>query len=212
MATMLNIAVKREATRPIPSPPDSSRRLRAENEDDAELLRRVSGGDLRPLGLLYDRHHAYVRNFVLRATSGGADADDLTHETFLALASVAARYDGRPSARPLLLGIAALLVRQHRRGAARFLEVMTSFATGASQRTIPTPEDTASTTENLRRFDQALARLPQEKRLVLLLVECEGLSGEEVAQALQVPLNTVWTRLHYARVELRRALGNSACA
>jgi RNA polymerase sigma factor (sigma-70 family) len=190
----------------------SSVRWRGVDEDDAQLLRRVSDGDLRPLGVLYDRHQGCVRQFVLRATAGGADADDLTHETFLALASVAGRYDGRPSARPLLLGIAALLVRQHRRGAARFLEVLTSFAIRSGQRATRTPEDAASTTESMRRFDEALARLPQEKRLVLLLVECEGLSGEEVAQSLQVPLNTVWTRLHYARAELRRTLGPAAYA
>ncbi len=208
MATMTREARHPVAARRRPS----SLRWRGGDEDDAELLRRVSDGDIRPLGVLYDRHHACVRQFVLRATGGGADADDLTHETFLALASVAGRYDGRPSARPLLLGIAALLVRQHRRGAARFLEVMTSFATGIGHRSPRTPEDTASTSESLRRFDEALSRLPQEKRLVLLLIECEGLSGEEVAHALQVPLNTVWTRLHYARAELRRTLGPSACA
>jgi RNA polymerase sigma-70 factor (ECF subfamily) len=175
-------------------------------EGDAELLRRVSQGDLGPLGVLYDRHHERVHQFVSRATAGGADADDITHEAFLALASVAHRFDGRPSARPLLIGIAAQLVRQHRRAGARLLQVLASFANGLSGRSVRTPEDAASVTEELGRFEQALARLPEEKRLVLLLVEREGLTGEEVAAALHVPLNTVWTRLHYARAEVRRTL------
>ena len=166
----------------------------------------MSDGDLGPLGVLYDRHRESVRQFVRRATAGGADADDLTHETFLTLATIARRYDGRASARPLLLGIAAQLVRQHRRGVARFLQVLTTFAVGSGDRSARTPEDAASTTEEMTRFEQALARLPEEKRLVLLLVEREGLSGDEVAEALHVPLNTVWTRLHYARAELRKAL------
>lgn len=58
----------------------------------------------------------------------------------------------------------------------------------------------------MRRFDAALARLPEEKRLVVLLIEGEGLSGDEVARILDIPAGTVWTRLHYAREELRRAL------
>jgi RNA polymerase sigma-70 factor (ECF subfamily) len=58
----------------------------------------------------------------------------------------------------------------------------------------------------MRRFDAALAKLTEEKRLVFLMVEREGLSGEEVARALEIPVNTVWTRLHHARNELRRAL------
>lgn len=175
-------------------------------DSDAELLRRVSQGDLGPLGVLYDRHRDSVRRFIHRATAGGADADDLTHETFLTLASIAGRYDGRSSARPLLLGIAAQLVRQHRRGVARFFEILAAFAGGMGDRATRTPEDAASTTEDLERFEKALARLPEEKRLVVLLVEGEGFSGDEVAEALHVPLNTVWTRLHYARAELRRAL------
>ncbi len=58
----------------------------------------------------------------------------------------------------------------------------------------------------MRRFDDALGRLSEEKRLVFLLIEREGLSGEEVAQALDIPVNTVWTRIHHARNDLRKAL------
>jgi hypothetical protein len=86
---------------------------------DAELLQRVDHGELSALGALYDRHHDSVRQFLARATAQGSDADDLTHETFLALAKIAGRYDGRASARPFLIGIAAQLVRRRRRGFAR---------------------------------------------------------------------------------------------
>jgi RNA polymerase sigma factor (sigma-70 family) len=189
MATLANLALERGA-----------------DVTDTELLRRIGEGDLRPLGILYDRHHESVRQFVRRVTGGGADADDIVHEAFLTLVSIADRYDGRDSARPLLLGIAARLVRQQRRGMARFVQVLASFASVGAARSAPTPEDAASTTEELARFEQALARLPEEKRMVVLLVEREGLSGEEVASALKLPLNTVWTRLHYARAELRRAI------
>jgi RNA polymerase sigma-70 factor (ECF subfamily) len=169
----------------------------------------VRAGNLGPLGILYDRHHAHVRQFVRRATAGDADVDDIVHEAFLTLAAVAGRYDGRASARPFLIGIAAQLVRQHRRGVARLLQVLASFASSSGERSARTPEDAASATEEMHRFEQALARLPEEKRLVVLLIEREGLSGDEVANALGIPLNTVWTRLHYARAELRRALSTA---
>ena len=179
---------------------------RPAEETDADLLRRVSAGDLGPLGILYDRYHESVRQFVARVTAGGADADDITHEAFLTLARIADRYDGRSSARPLLMGIAAQLVREQRRSGARWYEVLATLAGGTPSLSTRTPEDAASLTEDMTRFEQVLARLPEEKRLVLLLVEREGLSGEEVARALRIPLNTVWTRLHYARAEVRRAL------
>jgi RNA polymerase sigma-70 factor (ECF subfamily) len=176
---------------------------------DADLVRAVAGGDLSPLGELYDRHHEGVRQFVARATGSSADAEDITHEAFLTLAKIAGRYDGRPSARPFLLGIAAQLVRRRKRGLGRWAQALASLAetfSDARQAGVRTPEDAATTTEEMRRFDEALGRLTDEKRLVFLLVEREGLSGEEVARALDIPVNTVWTRLHHARNDLRKAL------
>jgi len=180
----------------------------AAEQTDADLVKRVSGGDLSPLGVLYDRHHEGVRQFVARATNGGADAEDITHETFLTLAKIAGRYDGRSSARPFLLGIAAQLVRRRKRGLMRWAQALVGFAGAAAEQRVRTPEEAAAVSEEMRRFDDALARLTEEKRLVFLMVEREGLSGEEVARALEIPVNTVWTRLHHARNELRRALAS----
>jgi RNA polymerase sigma-70 factor (ECF subfamily) len=183
---------------------DAEKRREPE-ESDADLVRRVAEGDLSPLGVLYDRHHEGIRHFVARATSA-ADADDITHETFLTLAKIAGRYDGRASARPFLLGIAAQLVRRRKRGLMRWAHALGAFAQTLTEGRARTPEDAASTGEEMRRFDEALAKLTEEKRLVFLLVEREGLSGEEVARALEIPVNTVWTRLHHARNDLRKAL------
>jgi RNA polymerase sigma-70 factor (ECF subfamily) len=185
---------------------DVSAPERAPEETDADLIKRLAGGDLSPLGVLYDRHHEGVRLFVLRATAGGPDADDVTHEAFLTLAKIAARYDGRASARPFLLGIAAQLVRRRRRGLMRWAQALTTFGNAGGEQRVRTPEEDASVSQEMRRFDAALAKLTEEKRIVFLLVEREGLSGEEVARAVEIPVNTVWTRLHHARNELRRAL------
>ena len=51
------------------------------------------------------------------------------------------------------------------------------------------------------------AALSEKKREAFVLVTLEGLSGEEAAQALGVPVNTLWTRLHHARLELSAAIG-----
>lgn len=172
---------------------------------DAELIQRIGEGDLGPLGILYDRYHGDVRQFIARATSGGSDTEDLTHDTFLTLSSIAPRYDGRATARPFLIGIAAQLVRRRRRGVMRWARALASFTWSTADTTPLTPESSAAGTEEMRQFEDALARLSDDKRLVFLLVEREGMSGEEVAVALEIPVNTVWTRLHYARSELRRA-------
>jgi RNA polymerase sigma factor (sigma-70 family) len=173
---------------------------------DAELMQRIAEGALEPVGVLYDRYFEDVRQFLRRATSGSADAEDLAHDTFLVIQKIADRYDGRASARPYLLGVAARLLRRRRRGIARLGEILSAFASTVSSAALASPEEIASESQDMERFERALARLTHEKRVVFLLIERERLSGDEVARALEIPVNTVWTRLHHARAELRRSL------
>ncbi len=173
---------------------------------DPELMAALASGELSALGLLYNRYHEDVRQFARRACAREADADDVVHDTFLTASRAAGSYDGRPCARPFLVGVAAQLVRQRRRVWARWAEVLEAFVSSQIEGVQRTPEDHAETAETAAQLERALARLTEEKRLVLLLFEREGLSGEEVAHALDIPVGTVWTRLHHARADLRRAL------
>lgn len=175
----------------------------SDDETDAELFTAMSIGNLTALGVLYDRHHSSVRRFVLRASDGSQDTEDIVHDVFLTASRVAGTYDDRADSRPFLLGIAANIVRSRRQKQARWrlaLGLLEGALTGVFRRT---PEDGASETEQLHLLNTGLARLSEEKRLVLVMIEMEELSGEEVATALGIPVATVWTRLHYARAELR---------
>jgi RNA polymerase sigma-70 factor (ECF subfamily) len=179
-------------------------------QGDADLMRRVAAGDAAALGVLYDRHRPRVCGFLRRATGSATDAEDVTHEVFLVLARTATKYDGRSCAGPFLLGIAAQLVRERRRRGARWIRAITAFGRTVLRELRMTPEDIVTGAEQLRRFDEALSRLTEEKRLVLLLVEVEGMSGDEVAGVLGIPVKTVWTRLHYARADLGIAIDRYA--
>ena len=64
----------------------------------------------------------------------------------------------------------------------------------------------AAADEDLLRFQRALDRLSLAKRVTVVLSDVEGFSGPEIAEALEVPVGTVWTRLHHARAALRLAL------
>ena len=172
-------------------------------ESDTELFSAMSTGNLTALGVLYDRHHLSVRRFVVRAAAGTNDVDDIVHDVFLIASRVASTYDDRSGSRPFLLGIAANIVRSRHQKQARWKIAFGMFESALTGVVRRTPEDGASETERLRLFDVALARLSEEKRLVLVMIELEELSGEEVATALGIPVATVWTRLHYARAELR---------
>jgi RNA polymerase sigma factor (sigma-70 family) len=168
---------------------------------DADIFRKLAGGEIGALGELYDRYREPIRRFVARATSDADDVDDLVHATFLEAAKSASRYDGRPSCRPWLVGIAAQLLRRRRQSFGHLFAVLTSLRGIRATATDPRPALQARAD-----VDRALGRISEVKRIALLLAEVEGLSCAEIAAVLDVPIGTVWTRLHSARREMRRAL------
>lgn len=177
----------------------------ARDASDAELFAAIAQGDLGPLGALFDRHHEDVRQFLLRAAPNAADVDDLVQETFLTASRAAGSYDGRESARPFLIGVAAQLLRRRRRTFARLTALLDAF--GATSAPPPrTPEESTSVAEDHDRVRAAIAGLSEDQRLALVMVEYNGLSGVEVARILDKPVGTIWRRLHEARAAVRRTL------
>ena len=176
-------------------------RARSATRSDPELMRELARGQLDALGELYDRYQAPLRSFLARATRGAHDVDDLLHATFLAAAKSAERYDGRPSCRPWLVGIAAQLLRRRRQTFQRFVAVLSSLKSTLQQASDPRVALQARSD-----VERALAELSEPKRITVLMAEVEGLSCAEIAQVLAIPIGTVWTRLHAARRELRRSL------
>jgi RNA polymerase sigma factor (sigma-70 family) len=175
--------------------------LASPHQADAELLRQLAAGQLGALGELYDRYQAPLRLFLLRATGNAHDSDDLLHATFLAAAASAARYDGRACCRPWLVGIAVQLLRRRRRSFRHLLRVLGTLKDVRSGATDP-----RASLQARADVERALAGLSEAKRVTLLMAEVEGMSCPEIAEALGIPVGTVWTRLHAARREMRDAL------
>jgi RNA polymerase sigma-70 factor (ECF subfamily) len=168
---------------------------------DPELMRGLARGELGALGELYDRYHAAVHAFLARATCDAHDVDDLVHVAFLTAADSAERYDGRDCCRPWLIGIAARLLRRRRRTLGLWIALLATVRGAHGSATDP-----RAMLQARSQVSRALARLSERKRVALLMAEVEGMSCEEIAEGLQVPIGTVWTRLHAARRELRHAL------
>jgi RNA polymerase sigma-70 factor (ECF subfamily) len=180
-------------------------RLRATprpDEDDAALLARIAAGDLEALAEIYRRHQAPVRHFLARATGHANDVDDLIQTIFLEAARSASRYDGRASCRPWLLGIAVHHLQRRKSAFLRFVRRFTS--SGREDRADRI--DPRSNPETRPDIERALASISEAKRITFLLAELEELSGAEIAALMNVPIGTVWTRLHAARRELRAFL------
>ncbi len=170
------------------------------NEDRA-LMARLAAGDMDALGRLYDLYQANVRRFLVRLSPNVADADDAVHATFLAAYRSAASFNPSRSLRAWLFGVAANQAKRARASSARRARLLGTLRPSAWGATAD-PEGALAAREELGRLESALAALSEAKRAVLLLSEVEGLSGAEIAEALDIPIGTVWTRLHHARREL----------
>jgi len=178
---------------------------RAGSASDAALMASMAAGDLAALGELYQRYRADLRCFVLRATSRHDDAEDVLHDAFLVAARIAAKYDGRASCRSWLIGIAARLVQQRAQRIARVTRYLARLA--RLREGVRSPLPNLEARSSLDAIDRGLARMTAGKRIVLVMAEVEGMTCHEIAEALGIPVGTVWTRLHHARRELL-ALGD----
>lgn len=172
---------------------------------DAQILSRVAQGEQGLLVLIYDRHHDSLARFVARASCQTTDLEDILQEVFLLAAQKAGTFRGEGSCRAWLTGIAAHEVLHRKRAWSRLRRFL-ERAQRVEPPAVTTPHEHLDQRDTTHAVRQALARLSDAKRVVLVMNELEEMSCEQIAASLQIPVGTVWTRLHHARRELRALL------
>ena len=170
--------------------------------DSALLVRSVE--DPQAFAGIFDRHAQLLFRFLIRRV-GRDHADELLAETFRIAFERRASFDAAYStSRPWLYGIASNLIAKHRRREQRRLV--------ATAKLIPPPPqgdvaDAVAADIDARRLwprvVNAVSALPDADRDALLLFAWEGLSYEDIAQALDIPVGTVRSRLSRARSRIR---------
>jgi RNA polymerase sigma-70 factor (ECF subfamily) len=179
-----------------------------EDVSDAEVIA-ASFGDPGAFGAIFDRHATALRRYLVRRL-GPDEGEGLLGEVFRVAFEKRATYDGtRPSARPWLYGIATNLLAHHRRSEARRIHAVARLAAqrGSSQDVADGVSAAADAAARWPRVAEAVASLPAPERDALVLHVWEGLSYEEVAAALGIPVGTVRSRLNRARGRLRELAG-----
>jgi RNA polymerase sigma-70 factor (ECF subfamily) len=204
--------------------------------DEAALVREVVGGSHDALAALYDRHADAVFAAASRLTSDRGLAEEVVQETFLALWNRAETFDpslGSLAAwlhtiarnrtvdrlraagrRPNLIPLSSAASGSSSGGAngeadADALErVLAGGAMVAGSVQPPSPEMAAALSELRSALQAALATMPDDERIVIVLAYGEDLSQSEIAERLGWPLGTVKTRTRRALARLREVLGS----
>jgi len=170
---------------------------------DELLMLSFSKGSSDAFTELFSRYKQPMYGFFRRRVAESAHAEELTQETFLALLRAAVRYEPRALFRTYLYAIGIKILRAHRRKAA----FRATFF--GQQNSAPDPSKRDATESGLW-VRRAVEKLEPIDREVLMLREFEQLSYAEIAHLLQLPLNTVRSRLFRARDALRNLLEPAA--
>jgi len=152
---------------------------------------------------LYEAQFDFVYRIVARL-GGSMHAEDLAQEVFVVVSRRLGEYRGEGRVTTWLFRIAYRVVGAHIRRdrlRRRILELFGASVAPAQPFAITDAERAA----DARRVRAALERLSFEKRSVLVLFEVEGWSCDEISHALEVPVGTVYTRLHHARRDFQKA-------
>jgi len=173
---------------------------------DDELVGAVAVGDRAALELLYRRHAPWLAGRLAARTSSVELAEEALQDTFLAAWRSAGGYRGGGQVTAWLWGIArrrlSSLARRQRPGGLSLDAAAEPRDPGA------TPEEAALGQDASDRVRRAVATLPPEQRAVIAAVVYEGKSIETTAREAAVPEGTIKSRLHRARLHIRKELGS----
>ena len=177
----------------------------AEPGEDAGLIRAAQGGDPAAFTEIVRRYQRAVYRLSYGLTRNAADADDLAQETFVRAYQALGRFRQGEPLYPWLSRIAVNLTyslfRRRRRRPETSIEPLVEA--GQQWAAADDPAAEAADRERAEHLRQAFAGLSPEHQAILVLRVVQDLTYEEIAQALEIPLGTVMSRLSRARAELK---------
>jgi len=174
--------------------------------DDPGFLERLRAGDARAFEELVASHQHRVFGVALRMLGSAAEAEDIAQEAFLRAHRSLPEFRGDAKLSTWLYTIVSRLclnrlASRDRKAVRHGEEVLLRVADPRGD-----PQTDAERGELESALHRAIAELSEERRVVVILRDLEGLSYEEIAAALGLELGTVRSRLHRARMDLKDKL------
>jgi RNA polymerase sigma-70 factor (ECF subfamily) len=187
---------------------DRSSATRSGLDDDAALVAAAQGGDRDALDRLLRLHHDRIYAVCRRLTGSPTDAADAAQEALIAIVRGLPRFDGRARfatwAYRVTTNACLDELRRRRRRPALAAEAVDEWNGSAGE---PYTADRQAALADRMAIDAALARLPEEFRVPVVLRDLADLDYGEIADALSIPVGTVKSRIARGRSQLARLLG-----
>lgn len=152
---------------------------------------------------LYREHFSFVWRILRRFGVADAALEDVAQEVFLVAFRRAGAWRDWSSPRSWLFGVARRVAADHRRSRDRHARKLAALPELAAPQPV---DERVADHERLRAVASAIASLSPDRRAVYILAELEDLSAPEIAEALEIKLNTVYSRLRRARHDVAQSL------
>jgi RNA polymerase sigma-70 factor (ECF subfamily) len=182
-------------------------------EADLRLVEKVKNGDKKAFDLLVLKYQQKVANIISRYIHDSSEVFDVSQEAFIKAYRALPKFRGDSAFYTWLYRIAINTAKNHlaakgRRPPADDVEAATAeqLDSGARLKEFDTPEHLLLQDEIARTIRDALNELPDDLRTAISLRELEGLSYEEIAQAMDCPIGTVRSRIFRARDAIDKKL------
>ena len=175
---------------------------------DDDLILMYRNGDTEAFNTLFDRYYVSVYNFARMMLGSSGGAEDVLQEAFMTLAQAARTYTPVGKFRPWLMKVVRNLCLNKLRSE-RILRDVIAQRESNSVHVVsnnPSPCDEAEGDEQTAIIRAAIGHLPDRQREAITLYAFEEMSYREIAQVLEIPINTVKTLIYRARVSLAQSL------
>lgn len=171
-----------------------------ESQNDNAVMRRVQAGDTAELAVLFERYHVALFQYLLQLSRNRAWSEDLVQEVFFRVLKYAASYDANFPFKVWLYRMARNVYfdAAHKRRGETWNNEMDAMASNE-----PPAEEVFAQKQDTLFLQEALQKLPEDKREVLVLSRFHDLRYEEIAQILKCEIGTVKVRVYRALKELR---------
>lgn len=153
---------------------------------------------------LFEAEHGYVLHSLRRLGVRERDLEDLTHDAFLVVHRKLDTFDATRPARPWLFAICARVASDYRRRARVRYEQVTDAPDARDP--MPTADVTLERRQQQALVIDALESVDDDRRALFVMVDIDELPVVEAARALEIPLNTAYSRLRLARAEFAAAV------
>jgi len=182
-------------------------------DNDEILVARVKRGDKQAFNLLVAKYQYRIRGLIGRLVADPGEVEDLVQEAFIKAYRALGGFRGDSAFYTWLYRIAVNTAKHHLAGVARRPPMQDIDAAADAMRAPPprlvetnTPEAMLQNDQLVATIRRAMAALPDELRQALTLRELEGLSYEDIADALDCPIGTVRSRIFRAREAIQKAM------